>query len=208
MQKWVCKKCGYVHAGAGAPANCPVCHVPASHFREQTADDTKRVLRSIAKLNIQYAHRFLGFIGEAQYLHGHTGTLTIEVEGGVNTTNGFVVACNSVKNHAWEYLVNFDHATILQENDPLLPELLKVYEAQGIKAGSPYNKAMGPKFETPLAKAYPECRLVVVKKVATVENLLEVFYDLLKGTAPIRKMTFTSGDNAASMKIKAVQKLH
>jgi 6-pyruvoyltetrahydropterin/6-carboxytetrahydropterin synthase len=202
MKKWVCKKCGYVHAGDSAPANCPVCHVAASHFREQNADDEKRVLTSITKLNIQYAHRFLGYIGEAQYLHGHTGTLTIEVEGGVNTSNGFVVACNSIKNHAWEYLVNFDHAIILQEEDPILPELLKVYEAQGIKEGSPFNTSVGVAFDTGLAKAYPKCRLVVVKKVATVENLIEVFYSLLKDTLNIKKMTFTSGDNAASLNIK------
>jgi 6-pyruvoyltetrahydropterin/6-carboxytetrahydropterin synthase len=202
MKKWVCKKCGYVHVGDSAPANCPVCHVLGSQFREQTADDEKRVLTSITKLNIQYAHRFLGYIGEAQYLHGHTGTLTIEVENGVNTTNGFAVACNSIKNHAWEYLVNFDHAIILQEEDPILPELLKVYEAQGIKDGSPFNTSTGPAFDTPLAKAYPQCRLVVVKKVATVENLIEVFYSLLKDTLNIKKLTFTSGDNAASFCVR------
>ncbi|MHB9294631.1 hypothetical protein PilKf_00355 [Pillotina sp. SPG140] len=202
MKKWLCKKCGYVHEGESAPAHCPVCHVAGSQFREQNSDDEKRVLTSITKLNIQYAHRFLGYIGEAQYLHGHTGTLTIEVEGGVNTSNGFVVACNSIKNHAWEYLVNFDHAIILQEEDPILPELLKVYEVQGIKDGSPFNTSVGVAFDTELAKAYPKCRLVVVKKVATVENLLEVFYSLLKNTLNIKKLTFTSGDNAASLNIK------
>jgi 6-pyruvoyltetrahydropterin/6-carboxytetrahydropterin synthase len=199
MKKWVCKKCGYVYAGDSAPANCPVCHVPGSQFREQNADDTKRVLTSITKLNIQYAHRFLGYIGEAQYLHGHTGSLTIEVENGVNATNGFAVACNSIKNHAWEYLVNFDHAIILQKEDPILPELLKVYEAQGIKDGSAFNTSVGVDFENDLAKAYPKCRLVVVKKVATVENLIEVFYSLLKDTLNIKKLTFTSGDNAATV---------
>ncbi|GHV77313.1 hypothetical protein AGMMS49942_21340 [Spirochaetia bacterium] len=202
MKKWVCKKCGYVHTGGSAPSNCPVCHVAGTQFREQTADDEKRVLTSITKLNIQYAHRFLGYIGEAQYLHGHTGTLTIEVEGGVNTSNGFVVACNSIKNHTWEYLVNFDHAIILQEEDPILPELLKVYEAQGIKDGSSFNTSTGVVFDTDLAKAYPKCRLVVVKKVATVENLLEVFYSLLKDTLNIKKLTFTSGDNAATLNVK------
>jgi 6-pyruvoyltetrahydropterin/6-carboxytetrahydropterin synthase len=202
MKKWVCKKCGYVHVGGNAPEHCPVCHVALSEFREQNADDEKRVLTSITKLNIQYAHRFLGYIGEAQYLHGHTGTLTIKVEGGVNTSNGFVVACNSIKNHAWEYLVNFDHATILQETDPLLKELQAVYTAQGIKDGSPYNTSVGIAFENELAKAYPKCRLVVVKKVATVENLLEVFYSLLKDTLNIKKMKFTSGDNAASFSVK------
>ena len=37
-------------------------------------------MRSITTLDLQYAHRFYGFKGEAQYLHGHTGVLTIEVE--------------------------------------------------------------------------------------------------------------------------------
>ncbi|MDR2194634.1 MAG: rubredoxin, partial [Treponema sp.] len=101
-----------------------------------------------------------------------------------------------------EYLVNFDHAIILQKEDPILPELLKVYEAQGIKGGSAWNTSVGIAFDTELAKAYPECRLVVVKKVATVENLIEVFYSLLKDTLNIKKLTFTSGDNAASFSVK------
>ena len=29
-------------------------------------------MRSITKLELQYAHRFYGFKGEAQDLHGHT----------------------------------------------------------------------------------------------------------------------------------------
>ena len=41
-------------------------------------------MRSITTFDIQYAHRFYGFKGEAQYLHGHTGVLTIEVEDTVN----------------------------------------------------------------------------------------------------------------------------
>jgi 6-pyruvoyltetrahydropterin/6-carboxytetrahydropterin synthase len=124
------------------------------------------------------------------------------VEGEVNSTNGFVVACNSIKDHVWEYLVNFDHTIILQKEVPILPELLKVYEAQGSRGGSAWNISVGKAFDTDLAKAYPECRLVVVKKVATVENLIEVFYSLLKDTLNIKKLTFTSGDNAASFSVR------
>ena len=156
------------------------------------------MMLSLTKLNIQYAHRFLGYEGEAQYLHGHTGTLTIEVEGEVNAKSGFVYPCNSIKRVAWNYLVNFDHALILQENDPLLPEILKAYETQGIRGGAPSNKSFGTAIDADLAKAYPECRLVVVKKVATCENLIELFYSLLKDELNIKKLTFTSGDNAAS----------
>lgn len=155
-------------------------------------------MRSLTKLNIQYAHRFLNYEGEAQYLHGHTGLLTIEVEGDVDKRTGFVYPCNSIKYHAWDVLKNFDHALILQKEDPLLPTILKVYEEQGIRDGAPDNTMVGEAFETELAKAYPECRLVVVKKVATCENLIEVFYDLLKDKVNIKKMTFASGDNCAS----------
>lgn len=157
-------------------------------------------MRSLTKLNIQYAHRFLNYEGEAQYLHGHTGLLTIEVEGPVHARTGFVYPCNSIKRIAWDYLKNFDHALILQREDPILPEILKVYENQGIRHGAETNTMVGEAFETDLAKAYPECRLVVVKKVATCENLIEVFYDLMKDQLNIKKMTFASGDNCASAK--------
>jgi 6-pyruvoyltetrahydropterin/6-carboxytetrahydropterin synthase len=157
-------------------------------------------MRSLTKLNIQYAHRFLGYEGEAQYLHGHTGTLTIEVEGEVDAKSGFVYPCNSIKRTAWNYLVNFDHALILQKEDPLLPGVLEAYEKQGIKSGAPSNTALGTAIDTDLAKAYPECRLVVVKKVATCENLIELFYSLLKDKLNIKRLTFTSGDNAATAK--------
>ena len=33
-KKFKCKVCGYIHEGDAAPANCPVCGVPASEFTE------------------------------------------------------------------------------------------------------------------------------------------------------------------------------
>jgi 6-pyruvoyltetrahydropterin/6-carboxytetrahydropterin synthase len=78
-------------------------------------------MRSITKLDLQYAHRFYGFKGEAQYLHGHTGVLTIEVEDSVNSGVNMVFPCNEIQKTAWEVLKNFDHALILRQDDPLLP---------------------------------------------------------------------------------------
>ncbi len=40
MAKFVCSVCGYVHEGDSAPAECPVCHVPADKFKEVTGDKT------------------------------------------------------------------------------------------------------------------------------------------------------------------------
>ena len=146
-------------------------------------------MRSITTLDLQYAHRFYGFKGEAQYLHGHTGVLTIEVEDTINPGVNMVFPCNEIQKTA---------ALILREDDPLLPAVLKVYEEQGIRDGAPQNQMKGPAFKTELATAYPECRLVVTKETMTVEGMIKIVYDLLKDKLNIAKITFTSGVNAAS----------
>lgn len=159
-------------------------------------------MRSITSFDIQYAHRFYGFRGEAQYLHGHTGTLTLEVEDTVNPGVNMVFPCNEIQKTAWNVLKNFDHALILREDDPLLPAILKVYEEQGIRSGHPQNRMKGPAFHTELATAYPECRLVVTKETMTVEGMIKIVYDLLKDHLNIAKITFTSGVNAASQEFE------
>ena len=155
-------------------------------------------MRSFTTLDLQYAHRFYGFKGEAQYLHGHTGILTIEVEDEVNMGVNMVFPCNEIHKTAWEVLQNFDHALILREDDPLLPAILSVYEQQGIRNGTSTNMQKGPAFKTELATAYPESRLVVTKETMTVEGMIKIIYDLLKDKLNIAKITFTSGVNGAS----------
>ena len=34
MKKFVCSVCGYVYEGEAAPEKCPICHAPASAFKE------------------------------------------------------------------------------------------------------------------------------------------------------------------------------
>lgn len=155
-------------------------------------------MKSITSFNLQYAHRFYGFRGEAQYLHGHTGTLTIEVEDSVNAGVNMVYPCNEIKKTAWDVLRNFDHALVLREDDPLLPAILGVYEKQGILHGHPQNTMKGEAFKIPLATAYPDARLVVTKETMTVEGMIEIVYQLLRDKLNISRITFTSGDNAAS----------
>lgn len=154
-------------------------------------------MRSFTTLHLQYAHRFYNFRGEAQYLHGHTGTLVIEVEDTVNKGVNMVFPCNEIKKTAWEVLQNFDHALILREDDPLLPAVLKVYDHQGIRHGAPENTMKGPAFVTRYATAYPDCRVVVTKETMTVEGMIKIVYDLLKDKLKIARLSFTSGDNAA-----------
>jgi len=155
-------------------------------------------MRSLTTFDLQYAHRFYGFQGEAQYLHGHTGVLTIEVEDSINEGVNMVFPCNEIKKTAWDVLKNFDHALVLREDDPLLPAVLGVYEKQGIKGGHKNNVMKGEAFQTEWATAYPDCRLVVTKETMTVEGMIKIVYHLLKDKLNIAKITFTSGANAAS----------
>jgi len=171
-------------------------HIPKSSKKESGK------MRSFTTFDLQYAHRFYKFKGEAQYLHGHTGVLTIEVEDSVNPGVNMVFPCNEIKKTAWAVLKNFDHALILREDDPLLSAVLGVYETQGIKNGAPTNTMKGAAFKTELATAYPDCRLVVTKETMTVEGMIKIVYDLLKDKLNIAKITFTSGDNAASQEYK------
>ncbi|MBQ9501961.1 MAG: 6-carboxytetrahydropterin synthase [Lentisphaeria bacterium] len=155
-------------------------------------------MRSIARLELQYAHRFYNFKGEAQYLHGHTGKLVIEVEDSINTGVNMVFPCNEIQKTARHILQNFDHALILREDDPLLPAVLEVYRTQGIRDGAPTNTMRGPAFKTDLATAYPECRLVVTRETVTAEGMIKIVYALLKDKLNIARLTFTSGDNEAT----------
>lgn len=155
-------------------------------------------MRSITTFHLQYAHRFYKFEGEAQYLHGHTGTLTIEVEDSINKGVNMVYPCNEIKKVAWDVLQNFDHALILRKDDPLLPAILEVYDKQEIRNGHPRNTMKGEAFRTEWAAAYPDCRLVVTEETMTVEGMIKIVHDLLKDKLPIVKLTFVSGDNTAS----------
>ena len=155
-------------------------------------------MRSMTTFDIQYAHRFYGFQGEAQYLHGHTGTLTIEVEDSIESGVNMVYPCNEIQKIAWGLLQNFDHALILREDDPLLRAVIDTYKKQGILNGSPQNKMKGKAFATELCTAYPDCRLVITKETMTCEGMIKMVYELLKDQLNIVKITFTSGVNAAS----------
>lgn len=155
-------------------------------------------MRSITTFTLQYAHRFYGFKGEAQYLHGHTGTMTIEVEDSINEGVNMVFPCNEIKKVAWSVLKNFDHALILRRDDPLLPAILDVYETQGIRFGAPQNTMVGVAFKTKLAEAHPNCRLVITEETMTVEGMIKITHELLKDKLNIAKITFTSGANVAS----------
>ena len=154
--------------------------------------------RIIVNLDFQYAHRFMYYEGEAQFLHGHSGLLTLEIGGPVDERTGFVYPIKDAYRLAWEIADNFHHGTIFQEGDPLLEMVLAGYEKAGIRNGG--KGAVPPKgLDHELVYSYPECRVSVTKRVSSCENFCDIFYELLKDKLDIRKITFRSSLlNAAS----------
>jgi 6-pyruvoyltetrahydropterin/6-carboxytetrahydropterin synthase len=142
-------------------------------------------------MTFEYAHRFWKHDGEARYLHGHHGELLIEVEAPIDE-RGFVQPVKDIQGIVWEVMQNFDHATLMQEGDPLLEAILGVYAKEGIKDGDKDNTQRGTAFKGTLAWASPQSRLIVTKKITTCENMIEIFHELLKDKLKIKALSFQS----------------
>ena len=158
----------------------------------------KQTYRSIVKLDFQYAHRFMDYPGEASYLHGHSGLLTLEIEGELNKHN-YAYPVKEAQKLAWEVADNFMHATIFQEGDPLLDLVLQGYEKTGMKGTTSRFGTPAKALNHELVKSFPESRVAVSKGPSTCEWFCTVFYELLKDKMNIKKIEFRSSSlNCAS----------
>ncbi len=154
--------------------------------------------RSIVKLDFQYAHRFMNYPGEASYLHGHSGLLTIEIEGELNK-HSYAYPVKEAQKLAWAVADNFMHATIFQEGDPLLDLVLQGYEKTGMKGTTNRFGTPAKALNHELVKSFPESRIAVSKGPSTCEWFCTVFYELLKDKLNIKKIEFRSSSlNCAS----------
>ena len=71
-------------------------------------------------------------------------------------------------------LKNFDHALVLREDDPILPAILgSIRTARNSQRTPPESAERTKAFETELATAYPDARIVVTKETMTVEGMIK-----------------------------------
>jgi len=75
----------------------------------------------------EYAHRLLNHPALCQYLHGHSGNAEVEIMDKTLDDQGMVEDFTILKKAMSVTLDSWDHATLLQVNDPLKP----VLELQG-----------------------------------------------------------------------------
>ena len=69
--------------------------------------------------SFEYAHRLLGHPALCQYLHGHSGHALVEIRSNTLDEQGMVEDFSILKKAMCEVLDLWDHATLLQDKDPL-----------------------------------------------------------------------------------------
>ena len=75
-----------------------------------------------------YGHRLLGHVGKCANLHGHNGTIKIELRNNRLNPQGMVADFVDVKNTMGTWIeTTLDHRLILQESDPLV-DLLREHD--------------------------------------------------------------------------------
>ncbi len=73
------------------------------------------------------AHRILGHAGKCAWLHGHTYRLRVTVEAERLDRLGMVMDFDDLKALVEKHLLGrWDHATLLREDDPLVPAIVRV----------------------------------------------------------------------------------
>ena len=74
MKKFICTVCGYVHEGEEPPKECPICHQPASKFREEAAEKAlekpvkKKADSGKTKDSLQYEQKFYRVDESCRYM--------------------------------------------------------------------------------------------------------------------------------------------
>ncbi len=73
------------------------------------------------------AHRIMGHGGKCAWLHGHTYRLRVTVEAEVLDRLGMVMDFDDLRAVVEKHVVGrWDHATLLREDDPLVPAIARV----------------------------------------------------------------------------------
>ncbi len=96
MSKFVCTVCGYVHEGAAAPQECPICHVPASKFKEEKEVATNKYAGTKTEKNLWEA-----FAGESQARNKYTYFASVAKKAGFEQiAELFLKTADNEKEHA------------------------------------------------------------------------------------------------------------
>ena len=104
------------------------------------------------RISFCYGHRLLDYAGKCRFLHGHNGLIEVTVKKRRLDRLGMVMDFSKIKEKIQRWVdAELDHRMILNEKDPLIPELKR--------RGEPY---------------------VALKANPTAENIARLIFDHAK----------------------------
>ena len=99
---------------------------------------------SVTKLiQFCYGHRLLNYDGKCRFLHGHNGTVEIELKSGKLDKRGMVRDFTEIRQVVQGWIDReLDHKMLLCRKDPLLPALKKAREPVFVMDQNPTAEAI------------------------------------------------------------------
>ena len=75
----------------------------------------------------EYAHALTGHKGKCERIHGHQGTVILEISKKYLNANGMVIDFSRIKKDIFKYIDNlYDHKTLIYEQDDRAEKLDKI----------------------------------------------------------------------------------
>ena len=118
------------------------------------------------KQTFEYAHRLMHHEGNCRFLHGHSGEAEVEISTTVLDGQNMVVDFATLKQAMNSLLDRWDHATLLQKEDPLRASLELMGQRIFVFDGQPTAEAMSRALFNHLQSFFPGC----VKSVTISET--------------------------------------
>jgi 6-pyruvoyltetrahydropterin/6-carboxytetrahydropterin synthase len=99
---------------------------------------------SVTKLiHFCYGHRLLEYAGKCRHLHGHNGLVEVTCESAKLDKLGMVLDFDEIKQKVQVWIDSeLDHKLILNEADPLIPDLKKGGQPMVLFKGNPTAEAI------------------------------------------------------------------
>ena len=90
-----------------------------------------------------YGHRLLNYAGKCRHLHGHNGTVEIELGSEALDARGMVRDFEEIKQTIQTWIDReLDHTMLLNRTDPVLPALRELGERVFLMDGNPTAEAI------------------------------------------------------------------
>jgi 6-pyruvoyltetrahydropterin/6-carboxytetrahydropterin synthase len=113
--------------------------------------------RVTKQLQFCYGHRLLNYDGKCRHLHGHNGSVEIELESESLDERGMVRDFTEVKEVIQDWLdEEMDHKMLLRNDDPILPTLRQMGEPVFLLKINPTAEAIAQViYEFAKSKGFP-----------------------------------------------------